>query len=143
MDNGQWTMGRAVHFQSSIFNLQESIHFGARGREFAVDNGYDVHLGAAGKFAVGQAHDVVVEDVLEVVLLDASAHHKFVAAAQRYLVGQGDACHDEVDALLVQFVERTAQAQQHLVAGVFAVVLVVSVVDDTLQVALVVADLEF
>ena len=111
--------------------------------ELAVDEAHGVHLGAHAQLEVGQAEDVLHEDVAQAVFLEPQLADVFVAAAQWCLELHGEPGHYCVGASVVQLGEADAVGEQELVAAVLEVVLVGGVVDNALKVAFVVAHLVF
>ena len=109
--------------------------------ETAVDetDQHDLALEADG--FVGGPVDVLVEDVLEAVLLEPQTGDELVVAAQGSLVLQFHAGHDGIDASGVHLGKAKATLLQEQVTGMLGVVQVVGIVDDTFDVALVVAHL--
>ena len=82
---------------------------------------------------------MLVEDIADAVLLGPQTAYIFVVGPQRHLVGGLVAGHHHVDTLLVQLVEGHAAADDVKVARVLEIMLVIGIVDNALQVALVVA----
>ena len=76
-------------------------------------------------------------------LAESQAGNELVAVGQRSLEGHVQAGYHGVDALLVKFGETDADGGQKLMAGMLDVVLVICVVDDSLQVTFIVVDLHF
>lgn len=98
----------------------------------AVNEAYGFHDGLHCRFHVGQAEDILLEDIFDAFFFYGQAGEKLVTAFQRRFESHLQAGHHSVDALFVQFGETDALRAQKLVAGVFDVVLVVGVVDDAL-----------
>ena len=111
--------------------------------EAAVDEADRLDGGADNGLVVGQAEDVLHENVFDALLAQGEARHETVAAAQRRFERHLQTRHDGIRALLVQGGEADALGTQKLVARMLDVVLVVGIVHDALQVALVVAHLHF
>lgn len=103
---------------------------------------YDVYTGPGTELAVVLAVYGVVEDIAYVFPDEAKGADELVSAVQRGFVVYAYAGDDEVCAGLVECGEADAVGVQVLVTCVLHVVLVVGIVDDTLQVAFVVAYLE-
>ena len=99
--------------------------------------------GADNGLVVGQAEDVLHENVFDALLAQGEARHETVATAQRRFEGHLQARHYGIRALFVQGGETDALGAQELVARMLDVMLVVGIVYDALKVALVVAHLHF
>lgn len=118
------------------------VQFCAFGKA-AVDEADRFDGGADNGLVVGQAEDVLNEDVFDALLAHGKARHETVAAAQRRFERHLQTRHDGIRALLVQGGEADALGTQKLVACVFDVMLVVGIVHDALKVAFVIAHLHF
>lgn len=99
--------------------------------------------GADNRLVVGQAEDVLHENVFDALLAQGEARHETVATAQRRFEGHLQTRHYGIRALFVQGGETDALGAQELVARMLDVMLVVGIVYDALKVALVVAHLHF
>ena len=75
--------------------------------------------------------------------LECQTGDELVAAGQRGFKSHVHAGYHGVDALLVKLGEADTDGGEKLVAGVLDIVLVIGIVDDSLQVAFIVADLHF
>lgn len=118
------------------------IQFCAFGKA-AVDEADRLDGGADNGLVVGQAEDVLNEDVFDALLAQGKARHETVAAAQRRFERHLQTRHDGIRALLVQGGEVDALGTQKLVACMLDVVLVVGIVHDALKVAFIIAHLHF
>ena len=85
--------------------------------------------------------DVLVEDELRGAHRTSKSRAKVLTATQALLVGDGDLGDEGVESIFVHLPEVHAQTLEELVARVLHIMLVVGVIDDALQVALVVAHL--
>ena len=81
-----------------------------------------------------------MEDIADALLTYPEAGEELVAAAERRLVVNRDASHDGDDVLLQHLGKAYACLEQEFVPRVLHVMLVVGIVDDALEVALIVAN---
>lgn len=109
-------------------------------RQAAVVDDDALDLTTGGEAAV-HMEDVLMEDELGRAHRTAQSRAVMVSAAQALLVGDGDLGDEGVESIFVHLPEVHAQTLEELVACVLHVMLVVGVIDDALQVALVVAHL--
>ena len=109
-------------------------------RQAAVVDDDALDLTTSGEAAV-HMEDVLMEDELGRAHRTAQSRAVVVAAAQALLVGDGDLGDEGVKSIFVHLPEVHAQTLEELVARVLHIMLVVGVIDDALQVALVVAHL--
>ncbi len=111
---------------------QNSIHY---------THAFDLRLDAL--HIVRLAIDVLLEDIAHAFAINIEAGDKLLSTAQWRSVIDGDTADHDINALVVQFFEADADALDEFVAGHFEVVLVIGVVDNALDVAFVIASLQF
>ena len=109
-------------------------------RQAAVVDDDALDLTTGGEAAV-HMEDVLMKDELGRAHRTAQSRAVMVSAAQALLVGDGDLGDEGVESIFVHLPEVHAQTLEELVARVLHIMLVVGVIDDALQVALVVAHL--
>ena len=90
---------------------------------------------------VGSTVDIVLKDIAHALLMKVEARAKLIVAFQWSLELQLHPCHDSVHTLFVQVGKAHAEGTEKAVARMFGIVEIVGVVDDTLDVAFVVAHL--
>jgi len=108
----------------------------------AVDDADTIDLCFDALDAVGLAVDVLLEDVADTFAVDVEAGKEFLTSAKRSTIVDGDTADHDIDALAMKFFEADADTLDKLVTGDLEIVLVVGVVDYSLDIAFVVARLQ-
>ena len=108
----------------------------------AVDDADTIDLCFDALDAVGLAVDVLLEDVADTFAVDVEAGKEFLTSAKRSTIVDGDTADHDIDALAMKFFEADADTLDKLVTSDLEIVLVVGVVDNSLDIAFVVARLQ-
>jgi len=108
----------------------------------AVDDADTIDLCFDALDAVGLAVDVLLEDVADTFAVDIEAGKELLTSAKRSTIVDGDTADHDIDTLAMKFFETDADTLDKLVTGYFEVVLIVGVVDYSLDIAFVVARLQ-
>ena len=94
------------------------------------------------QFFVTSTVDVLQKDVFQSFLAKIKGADKFIAAAKRHLEIHRHTRHYSIKSLLVHRCKVHPMGMQEFMAGMLGVMLIVGIVDNALQVAFIVADLE-
>lgn len=108
----------------------------------AVDDADTIDLCFDALDAVGLAVDVLLEDVADTFAVDVEAGKELLTTAKGRTIVDGDTADHDIDALAMKFFETDADTLDKLVTGYFEVVLIVGVVDYSLDITFVVARLQ-
>ena len=108
----------------------------------AVDDADTIDLGLDALDAVGLAVDVLLEDVTNTFAVDVEAGKELLTATEGCTIVDGDTAYHNVDALAMKVFETDADTLNKLVTSDLEIVLVVGVVDNSLDVTFVVARLQ-
>lgn len=108
----------------------------------AVDDADTIDLGLDALDAVGLAVDVLLEDVTNAFAVDVEAGKELLSTTERCTIVDGDTAYHNVDALAMKVFETDADTLNKLVTSDLEIVLVVGVVDNSLDVTFVVARLQ-
>lgn len=107
--------------------------------EPAVDQAYQIHPPTEAELLVAGPEEVVVEHILNALLCQSHPRDDLVVGSQRHLELHRHPRHHSIDALGVHLGEAQSARLQKQVPRMLAVVQVVSIVHNTLDVALIVA----
>ena len=110
--------------------------------ELALMEHHGGDLGGEHQTLIAGAIDILQEDEFYAIALEIDGADELIATAERMLVVHRDARHDRVVAFGVHLREADAARNQKFMAGMFGVVLIIGIIDDVLQVALIVAHLQ-
>ena len=111
--------------------------------EGAVNDADTIDLGLDALDAIGLAVDILLENVADALAIDVEARDEFLTSTEGGAVVDGDTADHDVDALLVEVFEADAHTLDELMTGYLKVMLVVSVVDNSLDIAFVITRLQF
>lgn len=109
--------------------------------ESAVDDANGIDLSTNAQLLVAGTEDVLHEDIADAFLLDPETAVEFITATKRHLELHGQTCHDTIDALIVKTCKTNTVTEQKLMTCVFDIMLIIGIVDNALEVALVIANL--
>ena len=110
-------------------------------REATVDDAHQLSRASETQFLITGTEDVVMKHVLDTLLRQAEARDELVVGPQRGLKLHRHPCQHGIDALLVHLGEAQPTLCQKQMSRVLAVVQVVGIVHNTLNVAFIVAHL--
>ena len=110
--------------------------------EGAVDDADTIDLGLDALDSVGLAVDILLEDITNTFAVDVETGKKLLSTTKRCAIVDGDTADHDVDALAMKVFETDADTLDELVTGDLEIVLVVGVVDNSLDVTFVVARLQ-
>ncbi len=108
----------------------------------AVDDADTIDLCFDALDTIGLSVDILFENVTNAFAVDVEAGKEFLTSAKRSTIVDGDTADHDIDALAMKFFEADADTLDKLVTGYFEVVLIVGVVDYSLDIAFVVARLQ-
>ncbi len=108
----------------------------------AVDDANAIDLGFDALDTIGLSVDILFENVTNAFAVDVEAGKELLSTTERCTIVDGDTAYHNVDALAMKFFEADADTLDKLVTGYFEVVLIVGVVDYSLDIAFVVARLQ-
>lgn len=111
--------------------------------ECAVDDADAIDLCFDTLDTIGFAIDVLFKNITDPFAIDVEAGKKFLTAAKGCTVVNSDTTYHDVNALVVKRLEADANALDELMTGNLEVMLVVGIVDNSLDVAFVVTRLQF
>ena len=109
--------------------------------ETTVDEAYTIHFGTDAEFLIRKTINVLKELILDAVLLDSYSCHIFVATLEWNLELHGETGNNGIRSLIVKLSKADIVGEKELVTCMFEIMLVVSVVYNTLKIALIVAHL--
>lgn len=108
----------------------------------AVDDADTIDLGFDALDTIGLSVDILFENVTNAFAVDVEAGKELLSTTERCTIVDGDAAYHNVDALAMKVFETDADTLNKLVTGDLEIVLVVGVVDNSLDVTFVVARLQ-
>ena len=110
--------------------------------EGAIDYTYAIDLGFDALDAIGLTVDVLLKDVTNTFAVDVETRKELLTATEWRTVVDGDTADHDVDALAMKIFKTDTNTLDKLVTSDLEVVLIVGIVDNTLDVAFVVARLQ-
>ena len=120
---------------------ESGVYFVTSG-EGPVDDADAIDLSFDALDAIRLAVDVLLKDVTNAFAVDVEAGKELLSTTERCTIVDGDTAYHNVDALAMKVFETDADTLNKLVTGDLEIVLVVGVVDNSLDVTFVVARLQ-
>ena len=108
----------------------------------AVDDADTIDLGFDALDTIGLSVDILFENVTNAFAVDVEAGKELLSTTERCTIVDGDTAYHNVDALAMKVFETDADTLNKLVTSDLEIVLVVGVVDNSLDVTFVVARLQ-
>ena len=125
----------------SEIGSESGVYFVTSGKG-PVDDADAIDLSFDALDAIRFAVDVLLKDVTNAFAVDVEAGKELVSTTERCTIVDGDTAYHNVDALAMKVFETDADTLNKLVTGDLEIVLVVGVVDNSLDVTFVVARLQ-
>ena len=125
----------------SDIGSESGVYFVTSG-EGPVDDANAIDLGFDALDTIGLSVDILFENVTNAFAVDVEAGKELLSTTERSTIVDGDTADHDIDALAMKFFEADADTLDKLVTGYFEVVLIVGVVDYSLDIAFVVARLQ-
>ena len=125
----------------SEIGSESGVYFVTSGKG-PVDDADAIDLSFDALDAIRLAVDVLLKDVTNAFAVDVEAGKELLSTTERCTIVDGDTAYHNVDALAMKVFETDADTLNKLVTGDLEIVLVVGVVDNSLDVTFVVARLQ-
>ena len=125
----------------SEIGSESGVYFVTSG-EGPVDDANAIDLGFDALDTIGLSVDILFENVTNAFAVDVEAGKELLSTTERCTIVDGDAAYHNVDALAMKVFETDADTLNKLVTSDLEIVLVVGVVDNSLDVTFVVARLQ-
>lgn len=125
----------------SEIGSESGVYFVTSG-EGPVDDANAIDLGFDALDTIGLSVDILFENVTNAFAVDVEAGKELLSTTERCTIVDGDTAYHNVDALAMKVFETYADTLNKLVTGDLEIVLVVGVVDNSLDVTFVVARLQ-
>ena len=125
----------------SEIGSESGVYFVTSG-EGPVDDANAIDLGFDALDTIGLSVDILFENVTNAFAVDVEAGKELLSTTERCTIVDGDTAYHNVDALAMKVFETDADTLNKLVTSDLEIVLVVGVVDNSLDVTFVVARLQ-
>lgn len=125
----------------SEIGSESGVYFVTSG-EGPVDDANAIDLGFDALDTIGLSVDILFENVTNAFAVDVEAGKELLSTTERCTIVDGDTAYHNVDALEMKVFETDADTLNKLVTSDLEIVLVVGVVDNSLDVTFVVARLQ-
>lgn len=125
----------------SEIGSESGVYFVTSG-EGPVDDANAIDLGFDALDTIGLSVDILFENVTNAFAVDVEAGKELLSTTERCTIVDGDTAYHNVDALAMKVFETDADTLNKLVTSDLEIVLVIGVVDNSLDVTFVVARLQ-
>ena len=133
--------GKKGGLLGSEIGSESGVYFVTSG-EGPVDDANAIDLGFDALDTIGLSVDILFENVTNAFAVDVEAGKELLSTTERCTIVDGDTAYHNVDALEMKVFETDADTLNKLVTSDLEIVLVVGVVDNSLDVTFVVARLQ-
>jgi len=95
------------------------------------------------EFFIGQTKNILVEKVFQSFVFHPERYEKTIATPEGRFVSQVDPGYNGIDPLVMELVKIETNGTQELMPGMFQVILIHRIIDNSLQIAFVIPDGKF